>query len=87
MKTWIEAKDAYIIDHLSKPLKAPNIRLNALKNIESSLKEKDKALLEGSIIFRKFNESSLLDFYLRLKGKPLNSAEKSVIHGLYKFSI
>jgi hypothetical protein len=87
MKTWVEAKNAYVKDPLSKPLKAPNIRLDALKNIEAALKAKDKALLEGSLIFQKHNKSSLLDFYLRLKGKPLNSAEKSVIHGLFKFAL
>jgi hypothetical protein len=87
MKTWIEAKNAYVKDHLSKPLKAPKIRLGALENIETALKEKNEALLVGSTLFKKYNESSLLDFYLGLKGKPLNSAEKSVIHGLFKFSV
>lgn len=86
MKTFEEAKSNYIKDHLCKPLKSPNIRLGALRNIEAALKEKDGSLVQGSLIFEKFNESSLLDFYQKLKAKPLNSAEKSVIHGLFKFS-
>lgn len=87
MKTFLEAKDAYIKDHLSKPLKAPNRRLGALNNIEAAIKQDNHKLLEGGVLFRKFNKESLLDYYLRLKGRPLNSAEKSVIHGLIKFSV
>ena len=86
MKTWVEAKNAYVKDHLSKPLKAPNIRLNAFKNIELALKEHDRTLLDGISIFKKYNESSLGELYLKLKGKPLNNADKSVIHGLFKFA-
>jgi hypothetical protein len=87
MKTWNEAKNAYIKVHLSKPLKSPNIRLNALKNIEGFLNEIYKTLLKDNTIFKKYNEGAILDYYLKLKGKPLNGAEKSVIHGLYKFSL
>jgi hypothetical protein len=42
MKTWAQAKKAFIQDHLSKPLKAPKIQLNALANIENALKEKTR---------------------------------------------
>ena len=34
MKNWKQSKDAYIKDHLRKKLTKPEIRLNALKNIE-----------------------------------------------------
>lgn len=87
MKTWKEAKDAYIKDHLSKPLKAPNIRLNALKNIEEAIMHDNHKLLVQDDVFKKYTKEKLHDYYLKLKGKPLNSAEKSVIHGLNKFSI
>jgi hypothetical protein len=87
MKTWTEAKNDYVKDHLSKPLKAPNIRLKSLENIETALKEKNKNLLNDRTFFKQYNENSLRDYYLKLKGKQLNSAEKSVIHGLFKFSI
>ena len=86
MKNWKQAKDAYIKDHLSKPLKAPNIRLNALKNIEEAIKHDNHKLLVQDDVFKKYTKETLLDYYLKLKDKPLNSAEKSVIHGLYKIS-
>ena len=87
MKDWNKAKNAYIKDHLSKPLKAPNIRLNALENIETAIKNDNYKLLAENEIFIKYTREAMLDYYLKLKGKPLNSAEKSVIQGLYKFSI
>ena len=87
MKTYLEAKNCYIKDHESKPLKAPKIRLNALSNIEEAIQKDNYKLLEGIVLFQKFTKESLLDYYLRIKGRPLNSAEKSVIHGLFKFSI
>jgi hypothetical protein len=43
-KTWNDARDAYIKDHLSKPLKYPNIRIVALEKIEFVLKVKDKMI-------------------------------------------
>lgn len=87
MKTWTEVKNDYVKDHLSKPLKAPNIRIKALENIEAALKEKNKDLLNDGTLFKRYNENSLRDYYQKLKGKQLNSAEKSVIHSLFKFSI
>lgn len=86
MKSYLEAKNGYIKDHLSKPLKAPNIRLGALNNIEEALNKDNHKLLDGSTLFQKFTKESLTDYYLKLKGKPLNSAEKSVVYGLFKFS-
>ncbi len=56
-----------------------------MKNIESAIKSNDATLLNENNLFKKLNEGALLDFYLKLKGKNLNSAEKSVIHGLCKF--
>ena len=85
MKTWQETKKAYIKDHLSKPLKAHNIRLSALSKIENAIKNKNAEYLKDDEIFMKFNKEAFLDFYTSLKGTHLNSAEKSVINGLYKF--
>lgn len=87
IKTYLDAKNAYVKDHLSKPLKAPNIRLGALSNIDEAIKKDNYKLLEGTALFQKYTKESLLDYYLKLKGRPLNSAEKSVIHGLFKFSV
>lgn len=86
MKSYLEVKDAYVKDHLSKPLKAPNIRLGALNNIEKAIRKENNKLLEGGTLFKKFTKESFSNYYLSLKDRPLNSAEKSVIHGLFKFS-
>ena len=85
MKTWQETTQLYIKDHLSKPLKAPNIRLSAMNNIENAIKNRNPEFLKSNEIFLKFNKEAFLDFYASLKGTHLNSAEKSVINGLYKF--
>ncbi|MBL0147113.1 MAG: hypothetical protein IPP48_16780 [Chitinophagaceae bacterium] len=87
MKTWKEAKLAYLNDHLSKPLKAPDIRLRSLDYIESAVKNKYPELLEGDKIFTKFKKVEFEELYAQLKGRRINSADKSVIHGLYKFSV
>jgi hypothetical protein len=87
MKNWEQVKEAYIKDHEAKPLKAPAIRLNALKNIEEAIRQYNYKLLEQDMVFRKYSKEGFLDLYTKLKGKPLNGAEKSVIHGLYKFSV
>lgn len=85
MKTWQEAKAAYLKDHLSKPLKAPNIRIGALGNIENATTNKNPEYLKGDEIFTKFDRNAFLDFYESQKGTHLNGAEKSLINGLYKF--
>jgi hypothetical protein len=58
-----------------------------LEKIETVLKEKNKNLLNDGTFLKRYDENSLRDYYLKFKGKQLNSAEKSVIHGLFKFSI
>lgn len=87
MKSFQEAKQTYIKDHLSKPLKAPNIRLSALTKIENAIQTAEPEYLMRDNIFKKFDKNAFLDFYASLKGTHLNSAEKSVINGVYKFSM
>jgi hypothetical protein len=87
MKTWNEAKLAYLNDHMSKPLKFPDIRLRSLNYIESAIKNSHPELLEGDKIFSSFSKTEFGDFYAKLKGRRINSADKSVIHGLFKFSV
>ena len=87
MKTWKEAKLVYLNDHLSKPLKVPDIRLRSLDYIESALKNFSPGLLETNELFTKFSKTECYDLYAKLKGRRINSADKSVIHGLYKFSV
>lgn len=85
MKTWQEVKEAYLKDHLSNKLKTPNRRVSALNNIENAITNKNPEYLKGDEMFTKFDRNAFLDFYESLKGTHLNSAEKSVINGLYKF--
>jgi hypothetical protein len=80
------SKLAYIKDHNAKPLEKPQIRLNALRNIEAALNQKFPGLLKDPDIFKNLTWETLEDKYFSAKGKPLNCAEKSVIFGLYKFS-
>jgi len=87
MKNWQEAKQAFIKEHLSKSLKAPNIRLSVLTKIENAIQTEEPEYLMRDNIFKKFEKNAFLDFYASLKGTHLNSAEKSVINGLYKFSV
>ena len=86
MKTWDEAKLAYLNDHLKKSLKYPDIRLRSLNYIEAALKEQHPHLLDGNKLFTTFNKVEFGALYAHMKGRRLNSSDKSVIHGLYKFS-
>lgn len=85
MKNWKQAKQAYITDHMKKPLAAHSIRLNALKKIESVMQAHAQDLLVETF-FRGIAKNDFLKLYEKWKGIPLNGAEKSVINGLYKFS-
>lgn len=85
MKSWKHTKEAYIKDHLSKPLESPSTRLNALNNIEEAITRYNYKLLDEDTVFRKYSKESFMDFYMSLKGKPMNGSEKSVINGLFKF--
>ena len=87
MKNWKQAKELYIKDHLAKPLKKPQIRLSALATIEKKFQEKSPNTIDNENIFADISEFDFAKLYERLKGYSLNSAEKSVIHGLYKFAI
>jgi hypothetical protein len=87
MYNWTTTKEKFINDHKSKPLKQQQRRLNALIAIESILQTKYPALLKDDLLFKNVVEAEMLDLYEKAKGKPLSGAEKSVIHGLYKFSI
>jgi len=86
MKNYREAKRAYIKDHQSKNLKAPQRRLGALDAIEAIIQSEVPELLLANDLFNKFDKSTFTDQYLKWKCKPLSSAEKSVIVGLFQFS-
>jgi hypothetical protein len=86
MKNWEQAKEFYTKDHLVKSLEHPERRLNALKAIEKTFKEKFPELLNDDDVFMNITKMYFLKLYQCLKGSSLSGAEKSVIAGLYKFS-
>jgi len=85
MKTWEDLKNLYIIDHRSKPLKKPEIRLNALSNIEKLLNKHFPEIIENPIRLIELEKQYLIEKLSMHKGSQLNSAEKSVITGLMIF--
>ena len=86
MKNWKQASELYIRDHLAKNLADHNIRLNAFKRIELTFSEKFSEPLYDKDVFQNVSKPYLMKLYECLKGYDLNSAEKSVFTGLYKFS-
>ena len=80
---WIELKSKVIQSLKERGLSNPNIRINALNNLEQLIKTHFPNIYK--------NPSSLLqidrkEFIKRLsEHKKLNSAEKSVIKNLYDF--
>jgi hypothetical protein len=86
MENWKQAEDAYIKDHLTKPLASPEIRLNALTAIEKNFRQKFTEPLTDERVFLNISKVYLLKLYECLKVKALNGAEKSVFNGLFKFS-
>ncbi|NJO68047.1 MAG: hypothetical protein HC830_01125 [Bacteroidetes bacterium] len=83
MKTYKEIRDEYVRIHLSKSLKTPQRRINALAAIERTIKGIDPSLLEKNKLYLKYNKENFSEQYLKWKRKPLSSAEKSVILGLF----
>lgn len=86
MKTFKEAKAGYLKDHLSKGLKQPQRRLNALASIEKTIIVNDPSLMTGSKLFEEYDNHRFQVLYAEWKNKPLSGAEKSVIVGLFKFA-
>lgn len=87
MKSYNDAKQAYIEDHIRKHLKQPDRRIRALSAIENALRINEPDLLNGNNLFAKFDINTLKTHCEKLKGVPLSSAEISVINGLFKFAI
>jgi len=86
MKTFQQAKKAYVANHLSKYLKQPKRRINALKAIEERIEENSPGLLESDEIFTQYSKNEFGEMYYQWKGRALSNAEKSVLTGLFKFS-
>lgn len=86
MKTWDEAKKAFLGDHVTNRLTFPDQTLRSFNYIEEALKKNFPRLLDGSLLFEKLSESELMDLYAQLKGRRINRHDKIVIKRLYKFS-
>lgn len=74
MSSYKQAKQKYIDKHLSKSLKSPERRLNALSGIEERI---------VNALFEQLDRAAFSARYEQWKGTPLSAAEKSVIKGLY----
>ena len=82
---WLEIKNSIIDDLNSRGLSNPNIRLNALDNIESILKQHFPEFIQNpKENFQKIDKNVLKEKIARFKtnGK-LNSAENNVINEIY----
>lgn len=84
MKTWEELKALYIKEHLAKPLKNHQIRLNALDGIEKLLTNHFPGIIENPEGLINMDKKDLFEKLAFHKGKPLNSAEKSVLNELIR---
>jgi len=82
---WLELKKSISEDLNSRGLSNPNIRLNALDNIEYILKLHFPEFIQNPMeSFQKIDKNELKEKIARFKpnGK-LNSAESSVINEIY----
>jgi len=86
MKNWEQTKLAFLNDHLKKKPVHPDQKLRSLHYIELAIKGSYPLLFEDNDLFKKLTESDFVGLYKSLKGGRLNKFDKSVIHGLYKFS-
>ena len=86
MKNWEQTKLAFLNDHLNKRPVHPDQKLRSLHYIESAIKNSYPLLLEDKDLFKKLTESDFIELYTSLKARRINRFDKSVIHGLYKFS-
>ena len=85
MENWKKLKSLYTKDHLSKNLKSPQIRLGALRNIESILIVKMPEVVKNPALLNTISKNDFKSKVEKWKGSDLNSAESSVINGLYNF--
>jgi len=84
-KQWNRLTQLYKADHLSKKLKSPQTRLSALARVEDVLLRRWPQIIEDPSKLRTIEKNRFLDRLESFKGSDLNSAEKSVVTGLYNF--
>lgn len=88
MKTWNEVKLAFLNEHFRNGVKAfPDQKLRSLNYIEGALQQEFPKLLEGDTLFKTLTQEQFEQLYCEMKGRRINRYDKSVIHGLFKFSV
>lgn len=83
--TWSEIKNSIRQDLNSRGLSNPNIRLNALDNLENILKQHFPEFIQNPReSFRKIDKSDLKEKMSKFKSNgKLNSAESSILNEIY----
>ena len=86
MNKWKKLMKLYENDHNSKDyLAAPQIRLNALVSIDKLMSANFQQIIEHPKILERIDKEEFKRMLANKKGAKLNSAEESVVNGLYKF--
>lgn len=86
MDNWTKLKNLYLKDHKPKDsLAAPQIRLNAMESIDKLMLINFPQLIKHPKILKQINKEEFKRMLTEKKGARLNSAEDSVVNGLYKF--
>ena len=86
MDNWTKLKKMYVDDHNSKDfLAAPQIRLNAMESIDKLMSTHFPQLKKLPKIIKQIDKDEFKGMLAEKKGMKLNSAEESVVNGLYKF--
>ncbi|OGU41365.1 MAG: hypothetical protein A3K31_08560 [Ignavibacteria bacterium RIFOXYA12_FULL_35_25] len=80
---WIELKSKVHQLLLSRNLSNPNIRLNALNNLEELFRKHFPDVISDPNVLLRYDKTNFKE--LVAKHKKLNSAESSVINNLYQF--
>jgi hypothetical protein len=82
---WFEIKNSIRNDLKSRGLSNPNIRLNALDNLEEIMKQKFPEYLKNPVeMFNKIEKNEFKGKIARYKSnQKLNAAESSIINEIY----
>ncbi len=80
---WTEIKESIVADLTSRGLKDPSIRLRALEKIEAIVLQYYPLYFEDMAKLLQIGKESFKRKISEVKGKELNSAEKSVINEIY----
>jgi len=86
MDNWTKLKNLYLKDIKPKDsLAARQIRLNAMESIDKLMLINFPQLIKHPKILKQINKEEFKHMLTEKKGVRLNSAEDSVVNGLYRF--